>query len=51
MQLYNTYNAYNKYNTYECKSYNMSQSLAAFHTNNTLVQLETTFKGEFVSVC
>ena len=42
MQLYNTYNAYNKYNTYECKSHNMSQSLAAFHTNDTLVQIETT---------
>ena len=25
------------YITYECKSYNMSQSLAAVHTNHTLV--------------
>ena len=41
MQLYNTYNAYNKYNTYECQSHNMSQLVAAFHTNDTLVQLET----------
>ena len=33
----------------------MSQSLATFHTNDTLVQLETieetTFKGDFVSIC
>ena len=46
MQLYNTYNA---------NQYNMSQSLAAFYTNDTLVQFETieetTFKEEFVSTC
>ena len=36
------YNTYIQYNTYECKSYNMSQLLAVFNPNDTLVQLETT---------